>query len=197
MKLRDLYNNGVIAYHGSDHKISTFSTEFVTDFHFYGDNINVGGNGMDVEGPGIYFSTDPVEAGTFGDNFYKVLLQPRKLVPLKGRINVSQVSRLILIAAGLKRTSELVGMDIDRFYTTPLCDFDEDPVRAFRQAVEAAVAYGSPHDAFLSIWSTHFRYAPRKYLQAMVKLGYDGVRVPRRGCDYYVVFNPEIINLIG
>lgn len=176
--------NGIVAYHGGSSKISKFTIDFL-------------GEGHDQEGPGIYFTTNPSDAAGYGSHIHKVLLKPRKLVPNTGRTNRRQVEKLILSAAGVKNMSELQKIDMDKFYDSSLSNFDENPLKAFQDAVETVMRYSlSPHDAFQNVWITHYRYNPQNYLNEMVKLGYDGVKVKKEGFDHYIIFNPDIIEVL-
>jgi hypothetical protein len=172
---------GIIAYHGSPEKIGVFSTSFL-------------GSGHDQEGPGIYFTTSIEDAGRYGGNVHRVILRPRKLVPLSGRINIEQIKKLILSSLNLSDERGLFEIDINDFYESGLSDWDEKPIEAFRKAVNSIGQYSkSPHDAFQNVWYSFFKNEPQKYLEQMVKLGYDGVKVSKTGLDHYIVFNPNII----
>lgn len=173
--------NDIIAYHGSPQRINSFSTDFL-------------GGGTDQEGPGIYFTTSIEDAGGYGSNIHTVILRPRKLVPLKGKVKINEIKKLILASANLTNEKQLASMDIDAYHDTPLSDWGESPTEAFRNAVNNIIEYStSPHDTFQNIWISFYRYQPQKYLQQMVELGYDGVKVPRTGLDHYIIFNPNII----
>lgn len=176
--------NGITAYHGSPTKIARFTTEFL-------------GEGHDQEGPGIYFTTSQSDAANYGGHIHKVLLKPRKLVPNKGRINRKQIEKLILHAAGVENFLDLRKIDKDRFYDSALSNFDENPLKAFQDAVNGVMTYSlSPHDAFQNVWITHYRYKPQAYLKKMVELGYDGVKIKKDGLDHYIIFNPDIIEIL-
>lgn len=174
----------IIVYHGSPTKISKFTTEFL-------------GEGHDQEGPGIYFTTSESDAGSYGSYIHKAKLKPRKFVPNRGKINRKQIEKLILRAAGAENLMDLQKMDMDKFYDSALSNFDENPLRAFQDAVDNVIKYSvSPHDAFQNVWITHYRYNPQAYLKNMVDLGYDGVKIQKEGLDHYIIFNPEIIEIL-
>jgi hypothetical protein len=173
----------IIAYHGSPTKITSFTTDFL-------------GEGHDQEGPGIYFTTSRDDAANYGPHIHKVILRPRKLVKHGGRINRKQIETLILASANVQNIAELAKIDMDKYWDIPLSNFDENPVKAFQEAVNNVVEYStSPHDAFQNVWIVHFRYKPQKYLEEMVKLGYDGVKVEKNDLNHYIIFNPSIIEM--
>ena len=178
--------NEIIVYHGSPNKITNFSTEFVG-----------GKEAHDQEGPGVYFTSSPDDAKIYGGFVHKVKLTPRKLVPLSGKINKSQIEKLILSSVGLNNVKELKNMDMNRFWESSLSNFGDSPDESFHAAVKSIMDYSnSPHDAFQNVWINHFRYRPKDYVSEMVRLGYDGVRVPRTGLDHYIIFNPGIIKVV-
>jgi len=189
MKIYRIAKSNIEAYHGTPSKFSKFDISF-------------SGQGNDQEGPGIYFTTDPTEALTYtGEegHVFHVRLNFNKIVPLEGKINQENIQQLLLWSMGLNSESDLENMDMDKFWESSLSNWGEDPYSAFQEALSGILKYStSPHDAFQQVWIDHYRYTPVDYLKNMVKLGYDGVEVPKdyKGTTHYIVYNPSIIEVL-
>lgn len=165
-------------YHGTPHKITSFSTEFV-------------GQGTDQEGPGIYFTSNEEDAAGYAmwrkgseSHIYKVQLNFRKTVPLKGRLPMKELEKMILWAED---------------YETKLMNWGseslEENMKLFKQTL---MREDGPHQAFLSVYVNLYRYNPQEFCSNMVTLGYDGVVVPRgfMNTKHAIVYNPKIIRVI-
>lgn len=160
-------------YHGSPKAFEKF------DYKYLGT-----GKGWDQEGPGFYFTNSDKDVAHYGSNVYKVKLKLRKVVPLKGRTKRKEVETMLRAAPDLADT---------------LTNWDENPVRAFRMAVEAIMRDENPHQAFQTVWYDFYRNDSAQYLKNMVDLlGYDGVVVPRtEGVIHVIVFSPDAIDRIS
>jgi hypothetical protein len=159
-------------YHGSTNKFDNFS------FTFLGK-----GKGYDENGPGFYFTSNKEDALHYGQHQYEVKLHLKKTVPLKGKIKRKEVEFLIKNAPNLYDT---------------LTDWGEEPQEAFRYAVNSISNNDSPHDVFQTIWHDFYlrQNATDQYLTNMIKLGYDGVIIPKNELVHVVVFNPQKIEMI-
>ncbi len=162
----------MVFYHGSNHKINSFSDEFV-------------GNGIDQEGPGIYFTSSENEAAGYGEYLYRVDLNPNKLVSTKPGITPKkEIEFLMKKAPNLEDT---------------LYNWGENKNQAYAAAFKAMTDSGeSPHEVFQSIWYDFYRKNPIEYVRNMIKLRYDGVLVDKayNNVKHLVVFNPDIISNI-
>src|SRR5690606_3802265 len=98
-----------IFYHGSNHKIEQFTTEFV-------------GNGTDQEGPGIYLTSDPNDAKRYGNFIHtvQVFYNKKRLIPERKKISYEGLARFI------KRSPDAA---------EELQNWDENPHRALHMAV--------------------------------------------------------------
>jgi len=77
-------------------------------------------------------------------------------------------------------------------------DWAENPDIGAKKAVEDAYDYNdNEKDVFLQIWIDFYRYQPLEFVRNMVKLGYDGILIPKeKGRTHIVVYNPAIIQLM-
>lgn len=166
---------GYIVYHGSPAKIDTFTDEFVG-----------GEDATDQEGPGIYFTTSQDDAMGYGQYIYQIRLSPRRLLDLSEDKNID---RNLLV--------KLVKMADD--WEDKAQNFAEDPETGVEVAVDGAFDYNdNEKDVFLQIWIEFYRYDPVDFVRNMVKLGYDGIIVPREsGATHIIVYNPSIIEVTG
>ena len=186
--LRMIKSEKVEAYHGTPASFSKF-------------DIGKSGDGYDQEGPGLYFSNDKDDAAKYMEKgkLFHVYLNFNKTVPLEGEVNVEEIKKLILWTMDLENEEQLENVDMDKFYESSLSDYGEDSFSAFIEAVNNILEYtNGPHDAFQQIWIDYYRYNPTKYLNNMIKLGYDGVIIPKEeGRVHYVVFNTNIIEILS
>lgn len=162
-----------IVYHGSDTKITKFTDEFVG-----------GENAQDREGPGIYFSTDELEARHYGKYLYKVKLRPRKLIDeSRLRLNKAQALKLIKSAPNWKMTAQ---------------NWDENYNRGVLIALSDFVRYNEKEkDFFQQIWYDFYRQYEIEFVRAMVSIGYDGEYVNKaNNASHIIVYNPEIIEIL-
>jgi len=77
-------------------------------------------------------------------------------------------------------------------------DWSSNPEYGVKKAVEAAIEYNdTDKEVFLQIWIDFYRHREVEYVRNMVKLGYDGVFVPKEnGINHFVVYNPDIIRIV-
>jgi hypothetical protein len=164
-------------YHGSPTPIQKFSDDFV-------------GQGVDQEGPGIYFTSNEEDAYGYARKsengtgvVYVVGLDFKKIVPLKGRANKKDIMQLIDWAPNLE---------------TLLTNYDDNPTKAKAIAFGHCMRQDNPHQSFQQVWYDFYRHEPVDFVRNMVTLGYDGVVVPRQfmNTKHAVVYNPKIIRLI-
>lgn len=180
-----------IAYHGTkDINLSTFDISF-------------SGKGHDQEGPGIYFTSDENDARSYmhgkdsQGKVLKVKLNLNKVVSLRGNVNREEVRNLILWSLGITNEEELDNVSEEKFYESNLSNYGEDIYSAFSNGFNSIIRYNKgAHDCFMTVWYEFYRNDPVEYLRGMVKLGYDGVIIPKDGLYHYVVFNPNIIEIL-
>lgn len=162
----------MIVFHGMTADFNTFTDENV-------------GNGNDQEGPGIYLSNNENDASTYcrGNGFlYTVEMNLQKTVEKISHARLFQkVSKLIEAAPNKHET---------------LMDWDENPSEAWSMVVGFIMEGETAHDVFQSVWYEFYRNSPVQYIRNMVKLGYDGVIVPKtNGIIHYIVFNPNCLTI--
>lgn len=164
--------NGIVAYHGSKSEISSFVTDFVG-----------GKDADDHEGPGIYFSTDEEDAGHYGQNIYKVTLNPRKLLSdqTKKGISVSDATKLIKMA---------------RHWKEDAMNWDENPIRGLNVSLRSIFEETNAKDIITQIYIEYYQSYPKDFVDNAAKLGFDGIMVHKDwGATHIIVYNPNIIEL--
>jgi hypothetical protein len=164
-------------YHGTSTKIERFSDEFV-------------GNGVDQNGPGIYFSNNLEDAASYSKKtgnsgfLYEVELNFKKLVPQKGSAKKSEVDSMIRWAED---------------YETKLMDWGSEELKTnYNLFIKSLKNEENPLEVFQSIWYNLYRYQPIDFVRNMVTLGYDGFIVKRgfMNVSHAIVYNPKIIRVI-
>ena len=161
------------AYHGTNADINNFSDEFVG-----------GEKAVDQEGPGIYFTSLRKEAEMYGDKIYTVELSPRKLMdmtPLNKSKWKSFTAKMMQKAPNWKDTAQ---------------NFDINPYRGVSIAVESSLDINDTEkDLAQQIWIEFYRYSPVEFVRNMVKMGIDGIVVPRHegNGNHVIIYNPAII----
>jgi hypothetical protein len=163
----------ITAYHGSPKRIVKFVDEFVG-----AEKAN------DREGPGIYFSSSFDDARHYGEYVHTVSLTPRKLLSVKPSSNKM---------AGLINKMVLMATDWELLVQ----DYHENPKIGLRKFIEATIDYNeNEKDVAQQIWFDFYRYDPVDFVRNMVKLGIDGLMVPKeQGVVHYIIYNPDIIKI--
>lgn len=165
------------AYHGTYGNFDRFTDEFVG-----------GGNAIDQEGAGIYFTTNPKEAKVYGDKVYTVELYGNFLTDKAPATSVD-ISKLI----------QLIKMNEYWEYTAN--NFDRDANKGAVIASKGAIEYSeSEKEVFQSIEADFYRTEGLDYVRNMVKLGYDGIVVDSynmEGFKNIIMFNPNKIKIVN
>lgn len=168
-----------IAYHGTDHEISKFDTNFLT-----------GDRTTQHHGAGIYFATNEDNARMFGDNVYKVRISG-KFIDTDNPVSDVDPDEL---AALMKLSDEEWELEAQ--------NYSPDPEIGLTIAVEDAMDYAENEaDAFMRVQSGGwYMYDRLGYVKAMTKLGYAGMIVdpPRDWVNekHIIVFNPDAVEII-
>lgn len=178
MKFKTFFESiDIEAYHGSPTEIKKFTDDFV-------------GEGVDQEGPGIYFTTNEEDAAGYArksegnGKIYHVRLEMNKLIPTKGKVKESEINSMIEWAPN---------------YEEKLMDWGHEDLqsnlRAFKDSLKRQA---TPKDVFLSLWYDLYRYTPIDYVRNMVLLGYDGLIVQKEfmNVKHIIVYNPKVIKLL-
>ena len=170
-------------------------------------NILGAGQGFSQEGPGIYFTNDIDDAMSYAvlkpgegtSTIFIVDLNLNKVVKMNGKIPQKEIKQLLLWSMGINSEKDILKMEIEKFYESSMSNWGEKPYSAFIKAFNDIINYSkNPNDAFQQVWIDHYRYKPIDYLQNMIKLGYDGIIIPRtNGVIHYIVFNPSVINTVS
>jgi len=117
---------------------------------------------IDKEGPGFYFTTSIDTAFGYAGNDGIVIIadvDTKKFLTIKNKPKLSDIKKLILAAPDLEDT---------------LTNFAENYHQALKIAIESYLDYDSALDSYQTIWHDFYRYEPVKYLEQLIKLGYNG-----------------------
>jgi hypothetical protein len=165
------------------------------------------GQGFSQEGPGIYFTNDINDAMSYAvlkpgkgtSTIFTVDLNLNKVVKINGKIPQKEIKQLLLWSIGINSEKDILKIEIEKFYESSMSNWGEKPYLAFTKSFNDIINYSkNPNDAFQQVWIDHYRYKSIEYLQNMIKLGYDGIIVPRtNGVIHYIVFNPSVINTVS
>jgi ADP-Ribosyltransferase in polyvalent proteins len=183
MKIKTIYNEllteaikggKILAYHGTNHEITSFVDDFVG-----------GEEAKDQEGPGLYFTTSEDDANGYGTFMYKVMLTPRKLLTTSpiNRGYLSTIIKLCKMSSNWKETAQ---------------NWDENPNRGIIEAANSFIDYNdNEKDLFLQVWIDFYRYKPVEYVRNMVKLGIDGIIIDAYGVNkntkHIIMYNTSLI----
>lgn len=165
----------IMWYHGSKGKIEKFTDEFVG-----------GKEAIDQEGPRIYFTSSPKDAGMYGSWLQEVNLNPRKVISTKEGTKAPEKQLLWL----MKQAPD---------WEMHAQNWAENPEIGLREAVKSVLEYrDSQHDQFAQVYVDFFPYNAVDYVRSMTNLGYDMVIVDRNeGVKHAIVLNPSIIEPIS
>jgi hypothetical protein len=174
--LNEIVSGGeYIVYHGTNSDIQKFSDEFVGKEE-----------ATDQEGPGIYFTTLKEESEMYGKNLYSVKLTPRKLMdmtPINKNKWRSFTTKMLQSAPDWEDTAQ---------------NFNQNPRKGLILAVESMMDYNETEkDLAQQIWYDFYRYNPVDFVRNIVKMGIDGIIVPREKSEHIIVYNPNIIHVLN
>ena len=179
-KEQKIKNLSVIAYHGSPTDFSRFSDEFVG-----------GENATDQNGPGIYFTSSENEAYSYAGEkgkLYKVELKPRIIyddTPNKFTITPTIIKRLVTMANEWEDNA---------------VNFDYPAQKGLANFMSGVFDYNdNDKDVLLQVWIDFYKYDGVNFVRNCVKLGIDGIMVSDeyRDTKHYIIYNPNIINVIN
>jgi len=168
-------------FHGSEHKINSFTDGFVG-----------GKEAHDQEGPGIYFTSSSKNARSYGPYIYTVKLHPKKLVSTQEGKSapLKEIEWMLKNAPNWEMHAE---------------NFNENPNLGVKIAAKNILQYNdNPHQQFLQVWIDFYRNKPVDYVRNMVKLGYDAVKIEglesiiagESNITHIIVLNPSIIEFV-
>ncbi len=170
------FNNDIpIWYHGSPHKISSWSTEFV-------------GQGDDQEGPGIYFTSSYEDAEGYSrkdseDGFiYEVKLNFNKVLSPSSKPIIFELQKLIEWADDWEQTLQnIIG--------------EETTKENWKEYKKMLLEEESMFTACQDVWYNFYKYDPQGYCSSMRALDYDGIILKKEfmGVYHAIVWNPNII----
>lgn len=177
MQLFDLFplsearlSNQPLFYHGTKSRFEHFDPAFVD-----------GEGALDQNGPGFYFTNSIEEAAGYagGDGvILECVLTPRKLIKQRGVVSEDLVNTLIKNAPNLEDS---------------LSNWDEDPQRAFRMALNAMIVPGNPKETYENVWGDFYmrNNNSKYYMKLMSDYKYDGVIVPMSESKQHIIMLNE------
>ena len=153
------------AYHGSDHIIEKF-------IHFQKEFTN------DQYGPGIYFTNKESVARGYGKYLYEVKINTKGFITSSSDYDESKLLKIIT----------------DNLTADLLLDWGDTQKTARSNIINQTLDEESYYDTLMNIWANVFRLNNKKYLDACVKAGINGlIKGMTIGTKYYIVYNTENI----
>jgi lysozyme len=169
-----------IAYHGTNHDISKFDTNFLA-----------GDRTIQHHGAGIYFATSKENAMMFGENVYKVRIKG-KFIDTDNPVSDVDPDEII----ALMKLSDEDEWELEAQNYSP------DPEVGLSIALDDAFDHANNEaEVFMRIQSGGwYMYDRLGYVNAMTKLGYAGMIVdaPSDWVDqkHIIVFDPDAVEII-
>jgi len=170
-----LKGGSITVYHGSPTQIAKFTDDFVG-----------GKEAVDQEGPGIYFTSSKEEANGYGEFVYTATITPRLLLD-KTPTNPKKLRPLVTKMTMMAPEWEMHAQN-----------YDENPKKGVNVFVDSALDYNDTEkDVAQQIWYDFYKNEPVDYVRNMVKMGIDGLCIPKEYNDvtHYIIYNPTIIKV--
>lgn len=170
--------NELIVYHGTNHKITKFTDEFVG-----------GEKAIDANGPGIYFSDNEFDSEHFGNIMYKVILHSNNFITDKNKKGLSR-SKIVKLIKMVK--------DWEMYAS----DWDENPNIGLNIWINETISNNTnSKDILMDIWWDYYKNSSIQFIRNCVKIGIDGINVTNHwggggSSEHYIVYNPNIIEII-
>lgn len=169
MKLYEITNKYIEAYHGSTKLFKSFDLSYSAKEN-------------DLHGPGIYFTTSKDEALHYGNFLITVKLKLQKVIKKNQKANIDIVKKMINMAP-----------DKDDV----LSDFAENPKIAFDNAVKQLFVENDAKETYERIAHTFYKDDNKLYCENMSSLGFDAVQVKTHIGYQYIVLNLKAIDIVS
>jgi hypothetical protein len=178
MKYIKPFQSDIIAYHGSNSNIKSFTIDYVG-----------GEKAVDAIGPGIYFTSNKEESELYGKYTYTVKLNPRKFLTDEKKKNFPLYDAI-----------KLVKMKKDWQYNAQ--DWHENPEIGLRKFLNEIFKEDNDKDIILYIWGDFYRYDSKNYVKNASLLGIDGLKIINHwggggSSINYIIYNPDIIQIVN
>lgn len=169
-----------IAYHGTNSNFDTFDYSFL-------------GKGNDEHGPGFYFTNKPEYAEAYG-NVKKCNITINNPLSKSKSGNKDELIKMLCLCFDVNSLNELYNKfeDEDVFYDSTLSDLGEN-IQAAIDNLYKNYSNQSNYDMFMSLWGDIYRFDNKKFLEDILKLGYDGYIYSQNDSINYVVYDPKKI----
>ena len=132
-------------------------------------------------GPGIYFTTDEQHASEFGSVTKKTLQDANILTNQSPPFNYQQIDSILQSV-----NKERVKMAVS--------NWDEDYDKGKSMLIKSISNSNNPIDQIMLIWADVFYHQnPNEFVELMVKIGIDGISIPRHDSTHYVIYNKSVL----
>ena len=170
-------------YNGAQLKINQYNLD-----HINKDN-------KDEEGPGIYLTTDKDDAQKYGSYI--------NIITLDKEANLIDPEEREITEEEMEQASRLIKENVDD-WEGKAQNWSEDPESGLYGFLSDAMQKASnPIDFWQTVWYDFFRHNPKRYMNGMVNIGYDGFIVKayhghgHGESDHAIIYNPDIIEIIN
>ena len=137
--------------------------------------------GAMAEGPGVYLTTDKNNALSYGKNITNVVMDKDSNILEKGqkKLSISKINKLLTSID--KETLDIA-----------LSSFDENPIIAKRNLIDAINNADDAQEQIINIWADVFYHQkPEKFMKVMADNGIDGLKIDKEKLSHYVIYNKK------
>lgn len=137
--------------------------------------------GAMAEGPGVYLTTDKNNALSYGKNITNVVMDKDSNILEKGqkKLSISKINKLLTSID--KETLDIA-----------LSNFDENPIIAKRNLIDAINNADDAQEQIINIWADVFYHQkPEKFMKVMADNGIDGLKIDKEKLSHYVIYNKK------
>jgi hypothetical protein len=139
-----------------------------------------------AEGPGIYFTTHPKNAASYGKNITEANLSTGAKIIDKHEKPLSRASINSMLNKVDKETLD-----------NALSNWDENPRIARNMLLDAIHENATPQEQLMSIWADVFYHqSPDKYMDLMAKSKIAGMEIEKEGLSHFVVYDKKALSNI-
>ena len=132
---------------------------------------NRGTHDLNMEGPGIYLSTSPGNAASYGPYLHRIYLKGNPML-LRSNGPMPTMAKMLALAKLAPVSSRLTFVsNWGHEHLSPA---------TLRDSLSKYRHQSSVHDAFQTLYGDLFLYNANAFVEAMLQLGIDGVLVDRR-----------------
>lgn len=135
-----------------------------------------------AEGPGIYFTSTPDNAQSYGKNITKITLNNPKILSKEDH-KLPRTKIKTILSKIKKDTME-----------TAISNWDENPYKGLQILINSIMLEDNPISQLMSIWADVFYHQnPNEFMQIMTQNGIDGIVIPKKDLNHYVIYNRNLL----